>query len=227
MIVRNKKLIQILSILIFILIISNENIKLYASIDGGMGLYDENGDYKCTAGYNVTSNDNEQFLMTAGHCFMVDDEVFNESGTKIGISEDVLIDPDENIDYGYIDLDDNTYNPYIMDNGTVHTPVISEMNSPIEQGETVYMYSSLTNYTYEFISIYKGDDERPKGQTFYYKDYNVDGKPQVDGGASGSPVFRYVNGGIELVGILSETNGPYIYITPTYQINNEFHANTI
>ncbi len=203
-------------IMILIIFIFTGMIKLLAlqPVLGGEIIYDKDHDINCTAGFNGYSKDHQQkILVTAGHCFNDNQDVYNASDQLIGHVINVLYN--EDIDIEFIEYEDSITSevmPYIYtDKETNPVPVISGATDPVAYGDEVYVYSDKTEHKYKMISIQ--NPESTPGKTYLYSDYYDPQQIDLINGVSGSPVYRYVPGGIEIIGIVNAVSGPLVLIT--------------
>ncbi len=199
-------------------------------------LTDKNKTFKCSAGYNaVNPATGQKYLITAGHCFDMGEDVYTMSGQKIGTVETNFFQGSNLINgIEFIKLIDNSSNPYIFDGKSSYkTPVVSYMSEEdvlnMNQDNNDYVYFSYSQFNNKihplrFEHTYPAE---PPGSTDSLVIMFTNPKMDIIKGESGSPILSYANGGIKLVGILtnaSELNGeevvlahPVYYSAPIYQ----------
>ncbi len=219
-------------IIVMLCIVNINHFLAYQPVIGGSLIYTEDeDDYKtCTAGFNAYSKDKEKnYLITAAHCLEDGEIVYDESTSRIGFATDVRYDYfGGSIDIGVVEyledpneVFDTNQMPYIYNNSNqIPVPVISYAKGPVPYGENVYVYSDMTNKLYQMMSIQ--DPKHAPGSSYLYSDYYDQSQVNLIGGVSGSPVFRLVDGGVEIIGVVNSVDGPLVYITPFTMIENDY-----
>ncbi len=209
-----KKIIIFITLFIFsinsltILNAQDNNEQRARGLIGGQKITNTADNSNCTSSY-YAKYDDVYYLVTAGHCGDNGDYFKTSNGSGIGYMEYSYSSPNNLIDYGLIQLDNQSNYEYGIQTGDGYKPVLGVVkNTGQVQCYNTYTYGAKSQK--EIQLTYSG---LTSDNTLRYMS-----EEPLQPGDSGAPVYIKdpIGGGVIIVGNLKGGSFGTYYVTPNY-----------